>query len=497
VGDLTQRRRTLILAICCMSLFIVGMDNTIVNVALPSIRLDLHTDLTDLQWIVDAYSVVLASLLMLSGSTADRFGRRRIFQIGLTVFTLSSLLCSLAPSLGWLVAFRALQAVGGSMLNPVALSIITNVFTERKERARAIGVWAGVIGLSFGVGPVVGGALIGWISWRSVFWINVPIGAAALVLTAVFVPESRASHARRLDPVGQLLVMVLLGGATFSIIEAPRAGWGSVQTVTAAVAAAVALLALLRYERRRVEPLVDLRLFRSAPFAGATLIAMCAFGAFSGFLFLITLYLQDVRNLSPFAAGVSLLPMAAMIAICAPISGRLVAGRGPRLPLVLAGACLTVGGLLLVPTSAHEPWLRLIPSMMIFAAGFGLVNAPITNTAISGMPRERAGVAAAIASTSRQVGGALGVAVIGSVLTSGMTGSAVTGFVPASHAAWWAVTGCGAAVLALGAATTGRWATTTADRTARLVAEEPALVDQLPLSRRHAGHVVRQPFRPS
>jgi predicted MFS family arabinose efflux permease len=319
--------------------------------------------------------------------------------------------------------------------------------------------------------------LIGWISWRSVFWINVPIGAAALVLTALFVPESRASHARRLDPVGQLLVMVLLGGATFSIIEAPRAGWGSVQTVTAAVAAAVALLALLRYERRRVEPLVDLRLFRSAPFAGATLIAMCAFGAFSGFLFLITLYLQDVRNLSPFAAGVSLLPMAAMIAICAPISGRLVAGRGPRLPLVLAGACLAVGGLLLVPTSAHEPWLRLIPSMMIFAAGFGLVNAPITNTAISGMPRERAGVAAAIASTSRQVGGALGVAVIGSVLTSGMTGSAATGFVPASHAAWWAVTGCGAAVLALGAATTGRWATTTADRTARLVAEEPALVD--------------------
>src|SRR5581483_7672087 len=199
------------------------MDVTIVNIGLNTIRRDLHSSLTDLQWTIDAYTVVLASLLMLSGSMGDRLGRRRVFQLGLVLFTLGSLLCGLAPSLGWLIAFRAVQAVGGSMLNPVAMSIITNVFTEPRERARAIGVWGGVVGLSLGIGPIVGGALIGSVGWRAIFWINVPIGIAALVLTAIFVPESRAPHPRRIDPVGQVLVMVLLGSLTFAIIEAPRA----------------------------------------------------------------------------------------------------------------------------------------------------------------------------------------------------------------------------------------------------------------------------------
>ncbi len=467
----------LILGICCLSLLIVGMDVTIVNVALSSIKNDLHTSLTDLQWTIDAYTVVLASLLMLSGATADRLGRRRVFQLGLTLFTLGSLLCSIAPSLGWLVAFRAVQAVGGSMLNPVAMSIITNVFTEPRERARAIGVWGGVVGLSFAVGPVVGGALIGSVGWRSIFWINIPIGVAAFVLAALFVPESRAPHARRPDPVGQVLVMALLGGLTFAIIEAPRVGWSAGQTVGALVLAALSGIVLIAYESRRVEPLVDLRFFRSVPFAGATLIAVCAFAAFAGFLFLISLYLQGVRGLSPMSTGFVLLPMAVMMAICAPLSGRVVGSRGPRLPLLVAGSLLTAGGLLLVPTSAHESWFRLILGLIVFAAGFGTINAPITNTAVSGMPREQAGVAAAIASTSRQVGGALGVAVIGSILTSGVSGPLTTGFVPASHAAWWAVTGCGLAVLLLGALTSGRWAADTAARTARLVAEEPVLVD--------------------
>ena len=465
----------LVLAICCMSLLIVGMDNTIVNVGLNAIRLDLHTSLTDLQWTIDAYTVVLGSLLMLSGSLADRLGRRRIFQIGLTVFTVSSLLCSLAPTLGWLVAFRALQAVGGSMLNPVAMSIITNVFVEPRERARAIGVWGGVVGLSFGLGPLVGGALIGAVGWRAIFWINVPIGVAAFVLAAIFVPESRAAHARRLDPLGQVLVMLVLGGATFAIIEAPRSGWASAPPITAAVVAVVALVLLLRVEPRRAEPLVDLRFFRSVPFSGATLIAVCGFGGFAGFLFLLSLYLQQVRGLSPFLAGCCLLPMAVMIVILAPLSGRLVATRGPRLPLLLAGALLTAGGLLLVPLSAHEGYPRLILSISVFAAGFGLLNAPITNTAVSGMPRERAGVAAAIASTSRQVGGALGVAVVGSVLTAGMSGSTGAGFVAASRPAWWVIAASGLAVLVLGALTTGRRAGATAARTAELI-EEPALV---------------------
>ncbi|MDT4912746.1 MAG: hypothetical protein QOC66_1874 [Pseudonocardiales bacterium] len=465
----------LILAICCLSLLIVGMDNTIVNVGLRTIQDELHTSLTDLQWIIDAYTVVLASLLMLSGSLADRFGRRRVFQIGLTVFTLGSLLCSVAPSLGWLVAFRTMQAVGGSMLNPVAMSIITNVFTEPRERARAIGVWGGVIGLSLGLGPIVGGALIGSVGWRAIFWINVPVGVLAFALAALFVPESRAPHARRLDPFGQVLVIILLGGLTFSIIEGPRAGWVSAQTGIALGLAVVAAVALGRYEPRRREPLIDLRFFRSVPFTGATAIAVCGFAAFSGFLFLTSLYLQEVRDLSPLAAGCSFLPLAVMTLALAPLSGRLVGTRGPRLPLLLAGGLLTLGGLLLLSLSADESYVWLIASFAVFAAGFALLNAPITNTAVSGMPREQAGVAAAVASTSRQVGAALGVAIVGSVLTTGLSGPLRTGFVPASHAGWWVITGCGLAVLVLGALTTGRRADASAERTARLVAEEPAL----------------------
>ncbi len=469
VPELTRRRRFLILGICCMSLLIVGMDNTIVNIALSSIHTDLHASLTDLQWTIDAYTVVLASLLMLAGSTADRLGRRRVFQIGLAVFVLGSLLCSLAPTLGWLIAFRAVQAVGGAMLNPVAMSIITNVFTDPKERAQAIGVWGGVVGLSIGVGPVVGGALIDAVDWRAIFWINIPIGLAALVLTALFVPESRAPRARRPDPVGQLLVIAVLAGLTFAIIESPRTGWTSPETLTAAVVAAAALVALLRYEPRRTDPLLDLRFFRSVPFSGATVIAVCSFGAYAGFLFLNTLYLQEVRGLRPLVAGLCTLPIAVMTLVLAPVSGRIVGSRGPRVPLLLAGVLLCAGALTLVPLSADESYLRLIASYVVFSAGFGLVNAPITNTAVSGMPREQAGTAAAVASTSRQVGSALGVAIIGSVLAAGLSGSLSTGFVAAARPAWWLIAAMGLAVLVLGAATTGRRANASAGRTAELV----------------------------
>lgn len=190
--ELSRGRRLLVLAICCMSLLIVSLDNTILNVALPAMRRDLHTSISGLQWTIDAYTLVLASLLMLSGSTADRIGRRRIFRTGLVIFTGASALCSIAPSLEWLVVFRMLQAIGGSMLNPVAMSIITNVFTDPRERARAIGAWGGVVGISMAAGPIIGGALVETVGWRSVFWINLPIGLLALVLTALYVPESRA-----------------------------------------------------------------------------------------------------------------------------------------------------------------------------------------------------------------------------------------------------------------------------------------------------------------
>ncbi len=333
----------LVLAICCLSLFIVGLDTTIVNVALPSIGRELHSSVSGLQWVIDAYTLVLASLLMLSGSTADRIGRRRTFQAGLAVFTAGSLLCSLAPGLGWLVAFRMVQAVGGSMLNPVAMSIITNTFTDRRERARAIGVWGAVFGLSMALGPVAGGALVDSVGWRGIFWVNIPVGIAAIVLCALFVPESKADRARRPDPVGQVLLIVLLAALTYAIIEGPARGWGSPLIAGLFGLAAVALAVFVPYELRRTEPLLNPRFFGSAPFAGATVIAVIAFAALGGFLFLNTLYLQDVRGFSALTAGLYLLPMAATMAACAVLSGRLVAARGARIPLVVSGLGLHRG----------------------------------------------------------------------------------------------------------------------------------------------------------
>jgi EmrB/QacA subfamily drug resistance transporter len=464
--DMTYGRRMLILAICCMSLLIVGLDVTIVNVALPSIQRELHASVSGLQWTVAAYTLVLASFLMLSGSTADRVGRRRTFQTGLAAFTLGSLLCSLAPSLGWLVVFRMIQALGGSMLNPVALSIITNTFLKPAERARAIGIWGGVVGISLALGPVAGGLLVETVGWRGIFWVNLPIGLAALILAALFVPESRAPHARKVDPVGQLLIIVTLATLIYGIIEGPSSGWTSPKIIACFCVSAIALATLIAYEPRRQEPLIDLRFFRSAPFSGATLIAVCAFAALGGFLLLNTLYLQDVRGYSALHAGLYTVPIAAMTLVCAPLSGRIVGARGPRLPLILAGVAITASGVMLTHLTASTSIAWLFASYVLFGIGFGMVNAPITNTAVSGMPRAQAGVAAAVASTSRQVGQSLGVAVIGSVVVSALVGSFRTGFAPASHVGWWIVAACGCAVLILGLLTSGSWARGTAQRTA-------------------------------
>ena len=456
----------LILAICCMSLFIVGLDSTIVNVALPSIQRDLHAPVSGLQWTVDAYALVLASFLILSGSAGDRIGRRRVFQAGLVLFILGSLLCSLAPGLDWLVAFRVLQAIGGSMLNPVALSIISNTFTDPAERARAIGIWGSVLGISLALGPIVGGALIASVGWRAIFWVNVPVGLAALALTALFVPESRAPHVRRTDPVGQLLVITALASLTYAIIEGPGSGWVSAKILGIFGLAVLAFTGLIWYELRRDEPLIEMRFFRSLPFSGATVIAVCTFAALGGFLFLNTLYLQDVRGYSALHAGLYMLPMAAMVVICAPLSGRITGARGPRIPLVVAGIAIMAGGIMLTRLAANTSASWLIACYLAIGIGTGMVNPAITNTAVSGMPRSQAGVAAAIASTSRQVGTSLGVAVMGSVVLSALHGPLRSGFADASHVGWWIVAGCGAAVLALGVITTSRRAKRTAERTA-------------------------------
>jgi len=461
----SSARHYLVLAICCLSLFIVGIDVTIVNVALPSIQRSLHASMSGLQWTIDAYTLVIACLLMLSGSLADRFGRRRVFQVGLAVFSLGSLLCGLAPGLGWLVAFRALQAVGGSMLNPVAMSIIVNTFTDRRERARAVGIWGAVVGVSLAVGPVLGGVLVSTAGWRSVFWINLPIGAAAIALTQRFVPESKAPRARRLDPPAQALIVLILGAITYATIEGPQRGWASPAILGLFFLGAVAAVTFVVVELRRREPLIDVRFFRGAPFSGAAVIALAAFGALGGFLFLNTLYLQDVRGYTALGAGLLTIPMAVMIAVFASVSGRIVGRRGPRIPFLAAGLALAIAGLLLARLTPHTSVAYLVLAYVIFGAGSGLVTAPITNTAVSGMPKEQAGVAGAVASTCRQVGSSLGVAVTGSIVAASFTtASAGAGITTASHAAWAVIAGCGIAVLVVGLVSTGAWAQRTAAR---------------------------------
>jgi EmrB/QacA subfamily drug resistance transporter len=473
----TRERRSLVLAICCLSLFLVGMDATIINVALPAIGRDFRAPVSGLQWTIDAYLLVIASLLMLSGSTGDRLGRRRVFQAGLAVFTLGSLACSLAPGLGWLIAFRALQAVGGSMLNPVAMSIVTNTFTEPAERARAIGLWGSVFGLSIALGPVIGGALVDSVGWRGVFWVNIPVGIAAIALTAVFVPESRAGTYRKPDPVGQALVMAVLVTLTYAIIEGPGRGWSSAPITTCFAVAAAALAAFCWHERRRPQPLVDLRFFRSLPFSGAALTAIAGMGAFAGFLFLITLYLQDVRGYRPLQAGLFLVPMALVMAASAPLAGRMIARHGTRAPLIIAGVGVTLGGVALTFLTATSPPWYVLASCVVLGVGMGWLNAPVTNNAVAGMPRSQAGVASGIASTSRQVGSSLGVAVAGSVLAAGLhgslpgiaTGSLGGGFASAARPGWAIIAGLGAVVLALALITTGQRGRASAQRAAALI----------------------------
>ena len=465
-ADGGRRRAGLILAVCCLSLLITALDTTAVNVALPAVRDDLGAPVSGLQWTVDGYTLAVAAFMLLAGSTADRIGRRRVFQAGLALFTAGSLACSLAPTLGWLIAFRIAQGLGASMLNPVALSIITDAFPDPRKRARAIGLWSTTVGLSLAAGPVVGGLLVASAGWRSIFWINIPMGMAALVLAAVFVPESRAAVARRPDPVGQMLVVTVLTSLIFGIIEGSRQGYGSTPIIALFVLAAVAAAVLPGYERRRRQPLVDPVFFRSVPFTGSFIAAVTAFLVLSGFLFLNTLYLQEVRGCSALHAGLLTVPLAAGTVIASPLSGRLTAARGPRPPLVAAGLLIAAAALTLTTLTATTPWTTLLTTYVLLGFGFGLVNTPITSTAVAGMPRAQAGVSAAITTTGRQIGNNLGVAVLGSIVTVHTRGPGHAGIAAASHPGWWILAACGLVIAAIGVAATTRPAIATASRVA-------------------------------
>ncbi|OEV11269.1 MFS transporter [Streptomyces nanshensis] len=468
--DADRRRQLLVLAICCAGVIVVVMDISVVNVALPAVRDDLDASAAGLQWTVDAYTLVLAAFLVVAGSTADRFGRRRVFVLGLVVFGLGSLGCGLAPGIGWLIAARALQAVGGTMLNPVAMAIVANTFTEPAERARAIGVFGSMTGLSLALGPVIGGLLVDSVGWRAVFLVNVPIVIAAAVCSALFIPESRAARARRFDPVGQVLVVLLLGCVVYAVIESRSLGWDSALILALVATALVSAAGIVLYEPRCADPLLELRLFRSVPFSAAILMALFALCGFQAFLFVTTLYLQNVRGMPASTAGLCLVPIGALVLVLSPVSGRLVGAGGPRTPLLTAGAALTAAGVASLWLTPRTPLHFVLPVYVLIGIFLGMVNPPVTDTAVSGMPRSMAGVAGSLASAGRQTGTTLGVAIAGVVVGPALPRGGPA-FLEAAQIVWWMVSGVGAGLVLLALLSTGTWAESTAARTRALFSE--------------------------
>lgn len=421
-----KTRPGVVLAVCCIALFMVSLDNTVVNVALPTIEQSFKASQSDLQWIVDAYVLVLGSLLLSAGALGDRFGRRKIFRIGLVIFCAGSLACSLAPSLPFLIMARMGQGVGGSMLTPSTLSIITNLYDDDKERARAIGLWGATSGMSIAIGPVLGGILTESVGWQSVFWINLPIGLVAFVLAGRLLPESKANKPRRLDPLAQVLVVAFLAAVTYALIEAPSAGWSSAQTIGGLAIFAVAFVVFYFYERRRAEPLVEFDYFRDPPFLGAQVLAFVIFFGLTGFIFFNTLFLQQVRGDSALIAGLTTLPATAAVLVLSPISGRVTAKIGPRLPLVFACASLAAGLAVLIGVGQSGSLPLLLVGYALIGIGVGSGNPPITNAAVSNMPNEQAGVAAGTTSTSRQLGSVFGVSILGTVVFGGFVSAIPT-----------------------------------------------------------------------
>lgn len=468
VDKLSPRRKAVILTSCCLSLLIVSMDATIVNVAIPSIRTDLGATPSQMQWVVDIYTLVLASLLILAGAAGDRFGRRRIFQIGLGIFAFGSLLCSVAPDINTLIGARLVQGLGGSMMNPVALSIISQIFYRPVERARALGIWGGVVGISMALGPIVGGFLIQLVGWRAVFWINLPICAAAIVLTAIFVPESKSATMRDMDPIGQVLAVLALFGTVFALIEGPALGWTHPLVSGVIGMAVLSLIGFLRYETRRADPFIDLRFFRSTPFASATVTAVCAFAGWASFLFMMSLYLQGERGYSAMHTGLIYLPIAIGALVFSPLSGRLVGRFGSRPSLLVAGSMITIAAIMLTFLTPTTPVWAMLSIFATYGIGFAMINAPVTNAAVSGMPRDRAGAASAVTSTSRQVGVSIGVALCGSVAGSALAVNHV-GFTDAARPLWFINICLGLVITALAVASTSARAKLSAERLVPLI----------------------------
>jgi EmrB/QacA subfamily drug resistance transporter len=431
-----RRTKSVTLATMCFALFMVMLDSTVVNLALPTIQRDLNASITELQWIVDAFVLALASLLLTGGTLGDMFGRRRAFMTGVALFTGGSVICALAPSTGVLIAARLLQGVGGAIMMPSTLSILTNTFPDARERARAIGLWAGISGLALAIGPLVGGTMVDQLGWQSIFWINVPIGVVALVLALRFVPESSDRDGRSRALPGQVTAVIGLAALTYAFIEANSYGWTSARILGCFIVAAISLALFLIIEVRGSTPLLQLRFFRNWTFSGANLVGVIVSFAFFGVIFFLSLFLQNVQGYSPAKSGVLELPATLGVMAAAIVSGRIVGRIGSRLPITL-GLLMTGTGLLfltaLEPTTSYSSfwyWLLLI------GLGNGLIMSPMTTAIMGTVPAARAGMASATSNTMRQVGSVLGIAVLGNVVTRTFTsdlGTALASFhLPAS-----------------------------------------------------------------
>jgi EmrB/QacA subfamily drug resistance transporter len=411
-------RRWQILAVLCVSLFVIVMDNTIVNVALPTLARELDAGTSSLQWIVDAYTLVFAGLLLAAGGLGDRFGRKGALLAGLALFGAFSAAGAFASSTGQLISARAVMGVGAALIFPTTLAIVVNVFTEPRERAAAIGIWTAIAGVGVALGPISGGWLLEHFSWGSVFLVNVPVTVAGIVGTLVLVPRSRDPRAPRLDLPGLALSIAGVTLLVWSLIEAPSHGWISATTIGGITGAAVLLTVFTWWERRVPAPLLDVNLFRNMRFTAASLAITLGFFALFGFIFLVTQYLQLVKGYSALQAGVRTLPFAIAMVVAAVSSQKVVPRIGTKL-VVAAGLALMAAGFAIASTNdASTSYSVIASAMVLMGFGLGSAAAPATESILASVPREKAGVGSAVNDTTREVGGTLGVAVLGSIMAS-------------------------------------------------------------------------------
>ena len=415
-------RRWWILAVLCLSLLVIGLDNTILNVALPTLVRDLHASTSQLQWIVDSYTLVFAGLLLTTGSLSDRYGRRSALALGLVIFGVGSILSAFATSATMLIGTRALMGVGAAFIMPSTLSILTNVFPA-EERGRAIGIWAGVSGLGIGIGPVVGGWLLNHFWWGSVFLVNVPVVITALIAGRLIVPNTRDPEAPRLDPLGAVLSIVGLVSLVFGIIEAPSHGWTDPLILASFAVAAVTLGSFVAWELHTDHPMLNVRFFENPRFTAANISVTLVFFALFGSLFFLTQYLQFVLGYTALQAGMRVAPISLALIIVAPITGRLVQPLGNKL-LVAAGMMTVAVGLWFLSTvTVTTGYPHVLLSLMVLGTGMALAMTPATESIMGSLPPGKAGVGSAMNDTTRQIGGALGVAILGSVFASAYTSS--------------------------------------------------------------------------